>query len=73
MARLSREDLFKIAADKGWTRGAAPTGAQRDALRAAFHEALAASDLAPTRVYDGGEMRPMTLDEAAENLLEELV
>ena len=74
MARLTREDVFQLATKLGWKKGEPLNDAQRTAIRNALRGALSAADTAPTRVFDGtGNFRPMTLDEATENLLEELV
>lgn len=75
MSRLMRTDIFNIAAENGWEKGKVLPEEAKDVIRTKIKEALRSSDFAPTRVYDGdtGNFRLMTVDEAAENLLEELV
>jgi hypothetical protein len=72
--RMTREDLFILAAKHGWEKGKLLTGDKRDLLREELRQALTEADMAPTRVFEAdGSFRPMRMDEAVENLLEELV
>ena len=69
---MDRTELISIR-DKHLKRGGRPTGAERQALRAAIAAKLTASDIeeAP-RIFGDSGARPMTLNDAVEALMEEL-
>lgn len=72
--RLTRDDLFGIATLHGWKKGQPLTEPQKESVRQELKTSLQSHDFAPTRVFDGnGGFRLMSLEEAVENLLEELV
>lgn len=74
MAKLSRIEVFTIASQLGWVKGTPLTQNQRIGIRSALRAALIRTDTPPTRVFQAdGSFRPMTIDEATDNLLEELV
>lgn len=74
MARLLRSDLFTIAKKHGWVKGTPLSTVTRTAILNELRGKLVEADTAPTRVFEAdGSFRPMTIKEAADNLLEELV
>lgn len=67
---MTRDDFFALATKHGWVRGQGLTSQQRTAISNALRGALE-GPIATAFVPDPLP-RPMTMDEAVANLLEEL-
>ena len=69
---MDRSDLFAFAKARGWTPGTKLTDTQKAALRTALKNRLTIEEIAVARVVLDGSSRPMTANDAADALLEEL-
>ena len=69
---LTRDDLFAMAKAAGWKPGAKLTPAQRAALNGALTDILTGVIADAPKVFDAPNGRPMTVNDAASALIEEL-
>lgn len=69
---MDRIDFFAFAAARGWVKGTPLTPTQKTAIRNALKTRLTQEEIAAARVVLDGAQRPMTAQDAADALLEEL-